>query len=466
MDEFLKYVLWELSNSIGFVLVSIITTIVILAVTFTLYKHKNMGERKFPWVKAFLWIIFVGYEAIVVYATILRGGSGHRVWNLHLFRAWREAWNNYSVKNWANVLLNVAMFFPLGFLLPVLKNLFRKWYITIATGCVVSVLIELVQLLLGVGICDVDDLFANFLGTVIGYLTIMIILTVFKKEKKSGLVYGVLLSAIVISVTSIFCIYEFKEYGNLPIAPAYRNNTSNTEWELDCELPAVDAELPVYRTTTRSIRDCDAFAEHIATLDSTAVDMVSYYQDFAYYMLHAEGTGTGVLLVSYYDESYEYSVVGSNHHITAVATDRSTVEAALGKYALLIPKYAEFHVDQDCWHIFTANHIIDGNLMFDGILRCQYLNDGTLRKIENSLLTYEYYDKVNVISPMEAYYALCNGDFYDEGYFEREKPTKVIVQSCGIDYETDTKGFYRPVYVFEVEAENENYHDTIIVPAM
>ena len=158
-----------------------IAALAVLGITYFVHMRKFKGEKKFPWAKAFLWLMFVGYMTIVVYATILRGSGGYREWNLHLFRAWREAWNNFSTKNWGNVLLNVAMFGPLGFLLPLLSQKFRKWYLTIPTGCGTSLLIELIQLTMGRGICDVDDLFCNTLGAVIGYFVVMTILSIFNE---------------------------------------------------------------------------------------------------------------------------------------------------------------------------------------------------------------------------------------------------------------------------------------------
>ena len=170
MSEFLRYVLYELKNSLVLVMLAGILAAAGLMVAFFIHKKKYNGERKFPWGKVFLWLMFLGYLLIVIYATMLRwSGFFHREWNFHLFRAWREAWNNYSVKNWANVLLNVAMFGPLGFLLPLLGKKFRKWYVTIPAGFATSLAIELFQLAFGRGICDVDDLFCNTLGAVIGY---------------------------------------------------------------------------------------------------------------------------------------------------------------------------------------------------------------------------------------------------------------------------------------------------------
>lgn len=146
MSEFLRYVLYELKNSLVLVLLAGVLAAAGLAVAFFIHKKKYKGQRKFPWGKVFLWLMFFGYLLIVVYATMLRwSGFFHREWNFHLFRAWREAWNNYSVKNWANVLLNIAMFAPLGFMLPLMSKKYRKWYVTIPTGFGASLAIELLQ---------------------------------------------------------------------------------------------------------------------------------------------------------------------------------------------------------------------------------------------------------------------------------------------------------------------------------
>ena len=146
MSEFLRYVLYELKNSLVLVLLAGVLAAAGLAVAFFIHKKKYKGQRKFPWGKVFLWLMFFGYLLIVVYATTLRwSGFFHREWNFHLFRAWREAWNNYSVKNWANVLLNIAMFAPLGFMLPLMSKKYRKWYVTIPTGFGASLAIELLQ---------------------------------------------------------------------------------------------------------------------------------------------------------------------------------------------------------------------------------------------------------------------------------------------------------------------------------
>ena len=147
MSEFLEYVLYLLQRSLILVLLAGIVAGAVLAGIYFVHKRKYKGEKRFPQGKALLWLVFLGYLVIVLYTTMLRwSGFFHREWNLNLFRAWREAWNNFSTKYWANVLLNIAMCAPLGFLLPLMSKKYRKWYVTIPTGFGASLAIELLQL--------------------------------------------------------------------------------------------------------------------------------------------------------------------------------------------------------------------------------------------------------------------------------------------------------------------------------
>ena len=470
MPDFLKYVLYELQNSLALVILAGMAALIVLAIAYLVHKRRYRGERKFPWAKIFLWLVFLSYFVIVIYATMLRwSGFFHREWNLHLFRAWREAWNNFSAKNWANVLLNVAMFVPLGFLLPLLGKPLRKWYVTIPAGFGVSLAIELFQLAMGRGICDVDDLFCNTLGAAIGFFIVMTILSLLRekgKRTKPVLVYGSLALISVLAVGCVFVAYQAKEYGNLPNAAAYTNNTRGTQWHLDCTLPEVGAEIPVYRTQTRSTAECDAFAEDFRKIVGTQYTTISYYQEAAYYMdQFGDENGTHFLFVSYLDPSYEDSFGRGDDPVWCDA-DRETVEAALSHLPVWIPEYAEFAAEGEGWHTFTVSQHIDGAIMVDGVLRCRYAEDGTIRKLENKLLSYTYHDTVDILSPKEAFEQMCAGKFGDGGYFENKKPAQVRVLSCKPGYAIDTKGFYQPVYYFDVASPDGSYAYRIMIPAM
>ena len=467
MSEFLRYVLWELRRYSVLALLAGIFVLALFCIVRAVFRRKYGPERKFPWTKLILPLIFVGYLALVLFVTNFRTSGMHREVNLHLFRAWREALNNFSQHRWLNVLLNIAMFCPFGFLLPILNRKFRTWCVTIPAGFGFSLVIELLQLLFARGIFDVDDLFCNTLGGMIGFFGGMAILSCGNgkgRRWKPLLGYFCLTLISLVAVGSVFFVYHVKEFGNLPQAAAYRVNTRDTVWTLECALPEACETAAVYQTQTRSKADCDAFAEAFKRMIPTEFEDIRYYQEAAYYMDHGNGNGAHFLFVHYLDQGYEYTAIYDDEPMWAVA-DRETVLKALEKYSLLIPETAEFTVEADGWHSFTVNRAVVAALLQEGVLRVRIAGDGSVREIENGLLSYTYYRDVAVISPKEALERLQAGEFNDEGYFEHKEPAQVSILSCAMEYRVDTKGFYQPVYVFAVQSSDGDYQSRLLIPA-
>ena len=84
-----------------------------------------------------------------------------------------------------NLLGNVIGFIPFGFLLPLLMRWFRRLPRTLFAGFILSLGYEMMQLLFGLGIFDVDDLILNMTGCFIGYLLFLMIRSfVLAQEKK------------------------------------------------------------------------------------------------------------------------------------------------------------------------------------------------------------------------------------------------------------------------------------------
>ena len=80
-----------------------------------------------------------------------------------------------------NLFGNIVIFCPMGFLMPLL---FKKIHNVISIFIIsfgISLIIELIQLLTGLGFCDVDDIILNVLGGIIGYLILKILVKIFNK---------------------------------------------------------------------------------------------------------------------------------------------------------------------------------------------------------------------------------------------------------------------------------------------
>lgn len=114
---------------------------------------------------------FYAYVFLIIASTVLtREKSGNLQYNLKPFWTYFEmakgSWRAYRILE--QLLLNIVMFIPIGFLLPILlrEGGFTK-VIVLSLG--VSVVIELLQLVTKRGLFEFDDIIHNTLGAIIGY---------------------------------------------------------------------------------------------------------------------------------------------------------------------------------------------------------------------------------------------------------------------------------------------------------
>lgn len=72
----------------------------------------------------------------------------------------------------------------MGFLVPILFNYCKKFKNTFFIAMLVSVSIELIQLLFNLGSCDIDDLILNVLGSMLGFAFYKILRGKIKSENQ------------------------------------------------------------------------------------------------------------------------------------------------------------------------------------------------------------------------------------------------------------------------------------------
>ena len=101
----------------------------------------------------------------------------------------------YMFSDYGNSLLNILLFMPLGFFLPVLWKRFRSFFRCSAFGFSFSLLIELLQLFT-FRATDINDLMTNTAGTILGWCLGRLLLKLFPsirpgwKTKEIILVFG------------------------------------------------------------------------------------------------------------------------------------------------------------------------------------------------------------------------------------------------------------------------------------
>ena len=119
-----------------------------------------------------------GYLFFVLCTTLLFRECSETI-RYYLFPFWSYDLLNYKVI--AQHILNVLMFVPIGFLLSSVLNRTR-WMQVIEMGCLMSVMIEILQLLTRRGVCNIDDVIHNTIGCAIGYGVFRLCNTILKKR--------------------------------------------------------------------------------------------------------------------------------------------------------------------------------------------------------------------------------------------------------------------------------------------
>ena len=119
-------------------------------------------------------ILFVIYSGLMLVLLFHRTGYDQLRSNLIPFHTialyWkllaRPAFRKSAI---INLVGNVVMFVPLGFLLPKVFPKQNRFYKVLLTTTAVITLIELTQFYTLLGSCDIDDLILNAVGAAIGY---------------------------------------------------------------------------------------------------------------------------------------------------------------------------------------------------------------------------------------------------------------------------------------------------------
>lgn len=159
----LKNYLWQ-----GIIFATIFSSIILLGYIIYLKNQKRpfkvILKRKYLY-KAGMWYLFLLYCYMLIATTFLsRSEARIAKMNLKLF----STFGSYGVCQ-VYMYENIIMFVPYGILVYLLFKKFRKVYWMLGIGFCSSLLIEVIQYITKRGYFQIDDIFNNVLGMVIGY---------------------------------------------------------------------------------------------------------------------------------------------------------------------------------------------------------------------------------------------------------------------------------------------------------
>lgn len=421
---------------------------------FVVYKKILKGTKKLNIKKVALFSIFFIYIVVVLGATLVhRMSTEYSSINMHLFSSYKEAWNNFSSGSWRNIILNILMFVPLGILLPLTFKSCKKYWLTYLMGIFFTLFIEIIQLISGRGIFELDDIFNNALGCIIGYGIVMIFISYFHREKKEGnnkklILFQVPLCITVIASSVIFISYSKQELGNLACDYSYKQNMSKAKVATDIKFKSKSEKVSVYKAIVGTKDDALKVANEILSVVNTEVDesqnnvydntIVFKSKDkeqsvWVYY------TGLKTWYIGHFEEE------SGQENLTY-----DEVKAILDDFNIELPEKADFTDEGDGRYTISVDMINDDEYI-NGSLMCSISKKNTVTDFTNNIISYKKYKEHEIISEKEAYEKLLNGEFNSYSSVDN---SEIKIKDIDLIYETDSKGFYQPIYRFTIEGGN------------
>lgn len=130
-------------------------------------------------IQIFARVAMVMYMLIVMASTVFfRQENAYHNYRFELFWSYKWGIQEYGLSMIKEIVLNVFLLMPYGFLRPIAKG--KKCLVTtVLKGMLFSMLIEFMQLVFKRGLCELDDIFHNTLGVLIGYIIWRILHAIF-----------------------------------------------------------------------------------------------------------------------------------------------------------------------------------------------------------------------------------------------------------------------------------------------
>lgn len=427
---------------------------------FKFYRKRKDTNKKLNAGKLVLWCIFLIYLVVVLGATMLSRGNWYGNTRIYpLLYSYKDAWNDFSMTEWRNIVLNILMFVPYGFLVPLLNKKVQAFWKVYLLGFLATLFIEVMQLVLGKGIFEPDDLLGNTLGAMIGYGVYALSIWVaskwswIKSEKnvklKSILLYQIPLLIVVGSFVTIFIAYDMKELGNLGNSHIIKQKNLDVTTEM--KFSDVDKEAIVYKVPILTVKETEELAKTIFSKQGLSIDADrnDVYENSALY--YSDGGNRLSVWIDYDGGTFRYTDYDESFGDEIIVDDNATEEEirqALWEIGIYVPNDACFENIGNGNYQFVAEYVVDSEGLYDGVITCTYNGNGKMGNVNYQLLQLDEYKSFPIISEKEAYEKLVNGEFLY--YRQNEETLDITVTDVVIEYETDTKGYYQPVYTFFV----------------
>lgn len=435
-----------------------------------IYKKIMKGTKTIKKGQLLLYALSIGYIVIIIGATFFSRLQDSIIYNegfnFSLFSSYREAYHHIDANMmkdtlFRNLILNIILFIPVGFLIPFYSDKLKKMYRVVLIGFLATVTIELTQHFNDYGVFEIDDVFNNTLGTLLGYCCFMIFYRIKNKEswkKIIGYITPFILT--VGAFIGIYITYQVQEFGNFTFEHNYKINMNNVKVQSEIELSEERTNKSVYHIETLNKEQTRQIAENLFDKLDKKIDedeIMVEQTHVAYYTpgRHGDENVDTVyhIMINYVGGSYSWhggnNVKFENGEVKFLSkikdASREEIENALLKYGIQVPENSIFELNKKDEYVFSVDMQEQGDKLIDGQIKCVYYENKLLTSVYNEILTYDKVGEKEIISEEEAYKEILEGKFK---YWEDVK--SVSIKNVQLEYKLDSKGYYVPIYKFDV----------------
>ena len=159
--------------------ISAVLLFTLVSLGLVLYKHSIINKIQRNSI-----ILLSSYTVALLYFTVFgRYSQSYYRYEINVFASYRKLFENFDTYVFQQIILNLLMLIPIGFLLCVIIKSKFKYLWAMVMSLLLTTVVEVLQFVSRCGTFEVDDLINNMIGAVIGIAIYAVLKSLNKKRE-------------------------------------------------------------------------------------------------------------------------------------------------------------------------------------------------------------------------------------------------------------------------------------------
>lgn len=400
-----------------------------------------------------LWVLVSCIYVFALFMLLVVRGEGFSMdgmgwYSLDLFHEYRSLARSFTSSAFINILMNILVFAPFGFLFTLPFGESKKRWLVIPLGILATLAVEGIQLIARSGIADVDDVFNNTLGVICGYAAARMCLNIRARRAMASVACALIslaclappFAAWAASSASAYGLSEHEAGGRAPVTGAIEFSGAALGF-----FEAAPDEYAFYTTPGGTVENARECASGFFDIFGTAVDMEIIYDSFAY----IRDEGPRLVVYHYAGPEVEYSDPSAMESGPDEGLTESELRAMASDWGVEIPAGAELEELGDGQYRFTP----EPGSGCGGSVELRVRKDG-LTDLHYAIYELTPAGNAAMLTEEQCAAALKRGAY--DGWIENTAD-RLGIASASVEYTLDSKGTYRPMLRLDTESGDSVY---------